>query len=60
MAVKENVKVTTNFYCKYLSVNKRRKKHSMKLVTPITYTLEKRFFATATLEGLCVATFQRE
>ena len=36
------------------------KKHSMKQVTPITYTLEKRFYATATLEGLCVVTFQTE
>ena len=31
-----------------------------KLVVPITYTPEKRFFTTATFQGLYVFTFQTE
>ena len=35
-------------------------KHLSKQIAPITYTLEKTFFTTATCEGLCVVNFQIE
>ena len=45
---------------KIMPLIKWNKKHSSKQVVPITYTLEKSFFATATFEGLYIVTFQTE
>ena len=46
---RNNLKVTTNCYKKRcLLVITKNKKHSLKQVVPITYTLEKIIFAPAT------------
>ena len=53
MAVENNLGTMINVYKKlYLIVFKWNKKHSWKKVIPITYTLEKIFFAVATFGGL--------
>ena len=55
----ENLSVTINFYEKqWLLVFTKIKKHSSKQVVSITYTLEKRYLAAATFEGLWVLSFQ--
>ena len=54
-------RVTINFYEEQcLPVIKQNKKHSSKQVLVITYTLEKRVFATATFKGFWVVSFQTE
>ena len=53
MAVGEALRVTKNFYRKQgLQVITENKKHSLKQVIPIRYTLNKRFAAPATFEDL--------
>ena len=59
MAVEKKLRITINFYKKLCLPNITwNKKHSSKKVLPITYTLEKRFFAVATLEALCLLSRQ--
>ena len=54
-----NLKLMTNYYeIKYLLVITKNKKHSSKQAVPITYTLEKKIFAAATLKDLWVVFFQ--
>ena len=54
MTVKENLRVTVNFYRKHcLPVAIWNKNNLWKQVVPITYTLEKRFFAVAILLNVC-------
>ena len=55
----ENLSVAINFYEKQqLLVLTWNKKHSSKQGVSITYTLEKKFLAAATFEGLWVLSFQ--
>ena len=50
MVVEKNLRVTINFYKKQcLPVIASNKKHLLKQVVPITYALERRFFAAAIL-----------
>ena len=58
MAVDKNLRVPINLYKKimYFSYHKQYKK-STKHVVPITYILEKRFFAAANFEGLLLVVF---
>ena len=57
----KNFKVTKNLYKKqWLQVIKWNKKHSSNQVLSITCTLEERFFAAATFEGLWVVSFDTE
>ena len=51
MVVEKKLEVTINFYKKECPpVIKRNKKHLLRQVLSVTYTLEKRFFAFVTLE----------
>ena len=53
MAVEKALKVKINFYKKQcISVIRWKKNHSSKQAVSIIYTLEKKAFAAATLEGL--------
>ena len=60
MAVVKNFRLKKNFYKKlclpFITLNK---KYLSKQVVPITYTLERTFFAVATLEGLRVVSFHK-
>ena len=59
MSTQNNLKVMKNYYeKKCLPVITKNKKHSLKQVVPIAYTLEKRVFAAATFQGLCVVYLQ--
>ena len=49
MVVKKNLRITINILC--LPVDTWNKKKLSKQVVPITYTLEKMFFAVADFEG---------
>ena len=53
MAVEKALRVTINFYKNsVLQLSHKKKKHSLKQVIPITYTLEKKLFVAAAFEGL--------
>ena len=65
MSSQNNLKVTTNFYekkClkewKVIKVMRKNKKHSLKQLVRITYTLEKRVFAAAIFQGMWLVSFQ--
>ena len=50
----KSLRITINFYKKqYLPVVTMNKKHSLKQVVPIIFTLEKKFFAVATFCTFC-------
>ena len=54
MAVEKNLRVTIDFYQKdCLPVVTWNKNNLSKQIVPITYTLEKRFFAVAILLKVC-------
>ena len=65
LSSQNNLKKTTNYYekkclkeCKVIKVMTKNKKHSLKQVVQITYTLEKRVFAAAIFQGVWVVSFQ--
>ena len=61
MAVEKNTGIVRNFYKKLcLSVITWNKKHLLKQVVPITFTLGKTIFAVAAFECLWVVYFQTE
>ena len=62
MALEKIVNVTINCYSKgsVSQISNGIKNISSKQVISITHALQKKFFATATFEVLCVATFQIE
>ena len=61
MTVEMNLKMTINFYKRQcFPVITWNKKHLLKQVVPMTYTLEKRFFAAVILLTICESFLFRE
>ena len=61
MAIEKNLRVATNFYKKHcLPVVTWNKNNLSKQIVPITYQLEKRFFAVAMLLKVCESFLFRE
>ena len=61
MAVEEDNRASIKFYKRQcLPVITWNKKHLLKQVVAITYTLQKKFFTITALEGLKVVDFQTE